>query len=120
MYKEIVISSVGRIMEVDVTGKLTREDYALFISAIEPLIKEYGKIRVLFVLHDFHGWTAGAVWEDLKFDVKHFTDIERMGIAGEKKWEHGLAVIGKPFTAAKLRYFDLSELDAARAWIDEE
>ena len=31
---------------------------------------------MLVEMHDFHGWTAGAIWEDIRFDAKHFTDIE--------------------------------------------
>jgi len=117
MYKQIDITIVDKIMEVDVTGKLTKEDYEQFVPATEKLVEEYGKIRILFVMHDFHGWSAGALWEDLKFDLKHFTHIERLGIVGESKWEHGMAVFCRPFTTAKMRYFDSSQLDEAREWI---
>lgn len=120
MYKEIEISVVGKFMEVDVTGKLAKEDYALFVPATEDLVKENGKIRVLFVLHDFRGWSAGAAWEELKFDLKHFNHIERMGIVGDRKWEHGLTVFSRPFTTATLRYFDVAQLDEARKWLQEE
>jgi len=120
MYKEIKISTVGKFMEVDVTGKLAKEDYALFVPATEELIKENGKIRILFVLNHFRGWTAGALWDELKFDVKHFTHIERMGIVGDRKWEHGMTAFCRPFTTAKLRYFDISELDEAREWLHGE
>jgi hypothetical protein len=30
-----------------------------------------------------------------------------------------MAVFCKPFTTAKIKYFDVSELDAARAWLKE-
>jgi len=120
MDKEIDITIVGKVMEVDVTGKLTKEDYALFVPATEKLIKEQGKIRILFVMHDFHGWSLGATWEDIKFDLKHFTHIERLGIVGESKWEHGMAIFCRPFTTAKMEYFDIAKLDEAREWINEE
>ena len=86
MYKEIDIDIAGKVMEVDVTGKFTKEDYARFVPATEALLKEQGKIRILFVMHDFHGWSAGAIWEDIKFDLKHFAHIERLAIVGERKW----------------------------------
>ena len=120
MYKEIDITISGNVMEVDVTGKLTKDDYAQFVPATEKLIKEFGKVRILFVMHDFHGWSAGALWEDIKFDVKHFTDIERLAIVGESKWEHGMAVFCRPFTTAKMRYFDIAQLEEARKWINED
>jgi hypothetical protein len=60
-------------------------------------------------MHDFHGWDAGALWEDAKFDLKHFADIERLAFVGEKKWEKGMAQFCRPFTKATIRYFDRSE-----------
>ena len=37
---------------------------------------------MLFDMTDFHGWDAGAAWEDIKFDIKHFADIERLAMVG--------------------------------------
>lgn len=120
MYKEIDITIVGKVMEVDVTGKLTKEDYEQLVPATDKLIKEHGKIRILFVMHDFHGWSAGAMWEDTKFGLKHFAHIERLGIVGETRWEHGMAIFCRPFTTAKMRYFDSALLEEARKWIGED
>ncbi len=107
----------GKVLEVHLTGKLVREDYAQFVPVVERLVKAHGKIRLLVEMHDFHGWTAGALWEDVKFDAKHFKDIERLAIVGESKWQHGMSVFCKPFTAAKIRYFDRQATDQARAWL---
>ena len=116
-YKAIDIKMTGNIMEVAVTGKLEKSDYELFVPAAEEAIRELGKLRVLFVMHDFHGWTAGGLWEDLKFDLKHFNHIERLAIVGETKWEKGMSLFCRPFTTAKIRYFDISRIDEARQWI---
>ena len=104
------------VLEVEVNGKLTKEAYAEFVPLTEKLIEQYGKVRLLVLLHDFHGWDAGALWEDLKFDFKHFNDIERLAIVGDKTWEKGMAYFCKVFTLAKVRYFDISERDEAEAW----
>lgn len=110
----------GRIIEVQVTGKLEKKDYEEFVPEVERRIKEHGKLRILFHMRDFHGWTAGALWEDLKFDVKHFNDIERVAFVGERKWEQGMAIFCKPFTTARIRYFDQSRLEEAREWIEAD
>jgi len=70
-------------------------------------------------MHDFHGETAPALWEDTKFGVRHFHDIERLAIVGEKKWQKALAVFCKPFTTAIVRYFEAGQLGGARAWLEE-
>jgi SpoIIAA-like len=109
----------GKLLEVQLSGKLVKEDYEHLVPSVERLVKEHDKIRMLVDMHDFHGWTAGALWEDIKFDLKHFNDIERLAIVGEAKWEHGMAIFCKPFTTAKIRYFDRAMADDASAWLEE-
>jgi len=62
----------GRMLAVHVSGKLEKADYAHFESEFERLHREHGKLRVLFEMTAFHGWDAGAAWEDFKFGVEHF------------------------------------------------
>lgn len=109
----------GKLIEVHASGKLTKEAYQEFVPMTEAAIKKYGKVRILFIMQDFHGWDAGALWEDIKFDVKHFAHIERLAIVGETKWEHAMASFCRPFTTAKIKYFDSKDVEQARAWIDE-
>lgn len=107
----------GKVLEVHLTGKLTTADYSQFVPAVERLVKAHGKISILMEMHDFHGWTAGALWEDIKFDAKHFKHIERVAMVGETKWQHGMSVFCKPFTAARIRYFDRAAVEEARTWL---
>ena len=65
------------------------------------------------------GWEVGAAWEDVKFATKHFSDIERLAMVGEKKWQKGMAIFCKPFTKATVRYFDHVDAVDARKWLDE-
>lgn len=104
-------------MEVSISGKLTREDYEDFVATFERVLATQDKVRLLLLLDDFDGWTAGAVWENIKFDVKHFNDVDRIAMVGESKWEHAIAFFHKPFTRAKVRYFDRADEQAARTWI---
>jgi len=120
MSDALEIKATDKVLEVQVTGKLTKEFYEEFVPATTELIEQQGKIRILFAMHDFHGWTAGALWEDLKFDLKHWRDIERLAIVGENKWQHGMAVFCKPFTTAKIQYFDRAQIDEAREWLAAE
>ena len=109
----------GRIVEVLVTDKLSRDDYQRFVPDIERLIRKHGRIRLLFEMHDFHGWDACALWEDLKFDVKHFSDIDRLAMVGEKTWQKVMSVFCRPFTTAEIRYFDRAQIDQAREWLQQ-
>ncbi len=104
---------------VHVSGKLISEDYEHFAPEFERLVGLHGKLRVLFDMTDFHGWTAGAVWADTKFAMHHFSDIERLAMVGEKKWQEGMATFCKPFTKAIVKYFDHADAWAANTWLAE-
>jgi len=109
----------GRLLVAKLSGTLTKDDYEHFVPESESLIRRHGKIRVLVEMRDFHGWTMGALWEDIKFDLKHFTHIDRVALVGDRKWEAGMAAFCKPFTSAKVRYFDLAKDAEAQEWIRE-
>ena len=109
----------GKILVVHVSGKLVKEDYENFVPEFERLAREHGKLRVLFDMSGLHGWEAGAMWEDIKFAAKHFADIERLAMIGEKRWQHDMATFCKPFTKAAIRYFDHADAAEARKWLAE-
>ncbi len=119
MSVEIVECHEGKVLKVRATGKLEKQDYELFMPEIERLIKIHGKVMILFDMHDFHGWKMGAMWEDLKFDVKHYRDIERLAVVGESQWEKWMTAFCRPFTSATIRYFSREEAGKARDWLLE-
>lgn len=118
-FQALEVVSAGKILHVRAEGKLTKESYETFVPLVDQLVQEHGKLRILFEMHNFHGWTAGAMWEDMKFDFKHWKDIERLAVVGESKWEEGMATFCKPFTSAKIKYFDHTKLAEAQSWLAE-
>jgi hypothetical protein len=107
----------GKVLVVHVRGQLKKADCAHFVPEFDQLVQQHGKLRVLFNMAGFHGWDAGALWEDIKFDIRHFSDIERLAMVGETKWQHGMATFCKPFTKATVQYFDLADATEARRWL---
>jgi SpoIIAA-like len=107
----------GRVLVVKVSGQLTKEDYERFVPNIDRLIVQHGHLRILLYLHAFHGWTTGALWRDTQFAWKHFSDIQRLAVVGEKAWQHGMAAFCKPFTSATVQYFDRADAGKAEVWV---
>ncbi len=95
---QLIEENGGTILTVHVSGKLSKADYEHFTPEFERLVKQHGKVSVLFDMTGFHGWDGAALWEDIKFDAKHFADIERVAMVGEARWQHGMATFCKPFT----------------------
>jgi hypothetical protein len=109
----------GNLVAVQVTGKLVKADYERCVAEFDRLIRQHGKVSLLFELSDFHGWEVGALWDEIKLDMKHFADIERLAVVGDKKWEKDMVAFYRPFTEATVRYFDQGNAADARKWLLE-
>ncbi len=116
MIEELPVQEPG-ICTFKASGKLTDADYQQFVPRLEALIHEYGKISVLLELEDFHGWEPKAAWDDFTLGLAHPQDFERIAIVGDKAWEHWIALLAKAFTHARVRYFALSDRNAALDWL---
>lgn len=103
-----------------VSGKLTEADYDAAIPEIENALKlREGPLRMMILLEDFRGWEIGALWQDLKFDVRHADDFGRIAVLGDSTLEEWGTTLSNPFFGAEMRYFDLQDRTAARAWLSE-
>lgn len=107
------------VLGFKMSGKLHDEDYKQFVPLVDAAIAQHGKVRLLAQFHDFHGWDLHALWDDIKFSTTHCTKIERIALVGERRWEEWMAKVCKPFSMAKIQYFDASRIDDARAWLEE-
>lgn len=114
----LAIQTLGtRGLELDIRGKLEKRDYARVLPMLEGRIAEFGEVDLLIRVSDFSGWTPAAFWEDLKFDVKHFSDVGRLALLGEEPKAKWMALISRPFTGAEVRHFPETGLESARAWV---
>ena len=111
--------STGNVLGFEMSGKLHDEDYKTFVPVVDAAIARHDKVRLLAWFHDFHGWDMHALWDDIKFATTHCTKLDRIALVGDRAWEKWMAGVCKPFTMAKLRYFDAAEVDAAWAWLGE-
>ena len=75
----------GKLLVIHLSGKLEVADYELVVPECERLIRQHGKLSILFEMAEFKGWDAGALWEEIKFDIEHFADIKRVAMVGDKK-----------------------------------
>jgi hypothetical protein len=57
------------------------------------------------------------LWEDLKFDVKHYRDVSRLALVSEDSSKQWMATLSKPFTGAEVRFFGSDQVNAAREWV---
>jgi hypothetical protein len=116
---ETIESGSPRVVAFKLSGKLHDEDYKHFVPAVDAAVAHEGKVRLLAQFADFHGWDLRAAWDDFKFGLRHYSDFERIAMIGDQKWEAWMATFCKPFTKAKVRYFDSSDAGTAWKWVQE-
>ena len=107
----------GDIVVVTASGRLVAQDYRRFVPVFERLARSRGPLRVLLELRGFRGWEAGALWEELKFDVTHQWAFRRIAVVGERRWQGWGTWLSRPLFRAEMRYFDQSRMEEARAWL---
>ena len=116
---EILTGLPAHTVGFKMSGRLHDEDYKKFVPLVDAEIARDGKINVLAQFQEFHGWDLHALWDDIKFATTHCTKVERIAMVGEKAWEEWMAKVCKPFTMARIQYFDVSRLADAWTWIKE-
>ena len=111
--------SSEKILGFKISGQLHDADYQHFVPRIEAAVKAHGRVSLLALFEDFHGWDLHAIWDDTKFATRHCTDLERVALVGDQPWEKWMAAVCRPFTKASLKYFDIADLEAAWKWLEE-
>jgi hypothetical protein len=114
---EVLPESDSNLLAIKVRGKLTQADYAGLRPWMDRELARHPSPSLLVVMEDFEGWAGvGALIEDLKLDAAHYSDLRRIAMVGDTRWQEWMAWLAKPFTAAEVRYFDRTALPAARTW----
>ncbi len=108
-----------KLIEIEVSGKITRQDFDLITQKMIKFIGAHGEIKLLEVVKDFKGFDPSLIWDGIKFDVKHMKYYKKCAIVFNMGW------VG-PFTKAidfviscQLRSFALREISKARDWLKE-
>ena len=100
-------------------GTLSKQDYEAAVPEIENALRQRAgrPLRVLILLEGFRGWEIDALWQELKFDMRHNDDFGRIAVVGDSRVQEWGTKLSKPFFDAELRYFDEAEREAAEAWL---
>lgn len=100
-------------------GEVTSEDYKKVLEpAIAGALTNHDKVRMLYVFgSEVTGMSAGAMWQDSKVGVGHYTKFERVAVVTDKDWlRHSVDVFGY-LIPGEIKGFSMAEEAQARAWI---
>jgi hypothetical protein len=112
--------SRGDTLALEASNKLTEDDYAsVLIPKLEAILREYGKINVLFYMDEgFEGWESGAAWDDAKFGIKHRDDFTKLAVVGGPRWVEWCLKLSAWIMEGEVKTFDENQLRDALGWIN--
>lgn len=114
---EIMVNK-GSLLVVKIAGKLAKSELEASQKVAVDLIKREGRARLLILAQTFDGWEDGVDWGELSFMIKYDSQIERIAIVSEKKWEDELlAFTGKGIRSGQVRCFPSNHVSPARTWV---
>jgi len=116
---ELLPQTEGSLIAIQVSGKLTAEDYeSEWAPRLSEAIEQYGKVRiVVYIDETFDGWEAAALWEDTKFGLAHISGPEKVALVGGPDWIRKLTDLVGPLIPGSYKTFPVGELDDAFEWV---
>lgn len=109
----------ANVVGFEAIGEVEADDYVLTLKpAIDRALESGEKARLLYVLGPgFSGYSGGAMWEDTKLGVGHWSDWERIAVVTDVAWiGDGVKAFGW-VVPGQVRLYSLEQLDDARVWV---
>lgn len=118
----IIIENISNnIVKIAVPVKIQDDDFQKISPVIEPLITQYGKIRLLADATKFNGWENVAAFErHVKFVRNYHLKVERIAVIAGHLWQHWVISIVRMFVHPEIKIFDKGEEVDAERWVKEE
>jgi len=107
----------AQAVEIVLEGRISTEEFEALAQRLEAFIARHGRIRVLEIVRDFEGMDASALWEDIKFSLRHLKDFSRCAIVANPNTRHLWSSLVAPFMSCDVEHFPPGEEDAARDWL---
>lgn len=109
------------VVAVRAVGVVTARDYD---RTLTPLVKaalaRHDRVKLLYWLgEDFKGFSAGAIWDDMRLGLMHLGDFSRVAVVTDVAWVRQSVKLFAPLLRADVQLFRGGEIDRARAWIVE-
>jgi SpoIIAA-like len=104
------------VIGFEANGKLHAEDYRdVLLPAVEAAAAN-GEVRIVIVIAEFDGLSAGGLWQDLKMGVEHLRGWRRIALVTDIEWMTQMTAMFGWMTPGEVKHFPLAERDTAIAW----
>ena len=107
------------VVAVSARGVVTGSDYRnVLVPRVEEALKTHSKIRFYYELgSEFSGMEPGAMWQDFKVGVEHFSRWERIAVVTDVEWIRHAVNAFRFLMPGGIRVFTNPEAPQARVWV---
>ncbi|GGF21972.1 STAS/SEC14 domain-containing protein [Hymenobacter cavernae] len=105
------------LLTLIVAGTLTKADYNGVVPTLEQKVARWGKINVYLEVRSLDFMTLPALWQDIRQDVKHYNDFNRVAVASDDNTLiKALAAASNLLAPMQVRHFPLAQKEEAVRW----
>ena len=107
------------VIGFEADGEVRAGDYKSVLDpAVEAALEDHDKIRLLYVLSDeFDGYSGGAMWEDTKVGVSHWSKWEEIALVTDHKaYKDGVKAF-EWMMPCEMKVFAVADLADAKTWV---
>ncbi|HTQ34654.1 MAG TPA: STAS/SEC14 domain-containing protein [Stellaceae bacterium] len=107
------------VLAFSAKGRVTRRDYdEVLVPVIEAALRRYDKLRLYYELGpDMTGFDAGAMWEDFKIGMGHWSRWGRVAVVTDIDWMRHAVSAFRFIMPEQVRVFASAQAAEAREWI---
>lgn len=100
-------------------GQVSADDYErILVPDVEAAFALNRKLRIMYVTaEDFTGFDPGAVWDDARLGMRHFSGWERIALVTDVAWLRTTATAFSFAVPAVFELFDSTQFEEAKAWL---
>lgn len=111
----------GNAVELEAGGKITHRDYERTLPEFRRVLDEHGSISFLIETRGIESIEPRAILDDLKFDIRHAGEIDRLAVVSPDGWETWLTrAVGAIVPGVDVRCFNAAERGQAARWVRGE
>lgn len=107
------------VLAISASGVVTAKDYREVVVPVAiAKLNAHKHLNFYYCLgEEFSGLSPGAIWEDAKIGIAHWSGWGRIAIVTNVNWIADAARLFAPMFHHPVRVFSIAEEDAARNWI---
>jgi len=110
----------GPLVGLRIREEITERENQELVHLIQERAQQYGPVRLLVVYEADTGLMgAESLYENLRFAKLASEKLSKMAVVGKRDWENTWVGLFGLFGGVQTAYFDLAQLKAAFAWLNE-